>query len=148
MKKITLKSTLILFASVLLFASGCSKSDPTPAAETDAMKNTKLLTTGTWNVQTVQVDGMDKTIVYKDLKLTFTSTGFTSIGGGSVWPTTGTWKFTDDTGKVITRGDGLAINVNEISTTKLVVSLAWSKTTLGGGRIESIAGSHVFTFGR
>ena len=149
MKKITLKTTLILFASVLLFLSGCgSKSDPAPAAETDAVKNTKLLTASTWNIQTVQVDGVDKTTVYKNLKLTFTSTGFTSIGGGSVWPTTGTWKFTDDTGKVITRGDGLAINVNEISTTKLVVSLAWSKTTLGGGRIESIAGSHVFTFGR
>ena len=148
MKKITLKSTLILFASVLLFASGCSKSDPTPAAETDAMKNTKLLTTGTWNIQTVQVDGMDKTIVYKNLKLTFTSTGFTSTGGGSVWPTTGTWKFADDTGKVITRGDGLSINTTEISATKLVLTLTWTKTTLDGGRIESIAGSHVFTFGK
>ena len=138
--------TLVLLASLQLFFSGCSKSD-TPAAETDAAQNTKLLT-GTWNVQNVQVDAVDKTTLYKHLKLTFTSTSFTSTGGGSVWPASGTWKFNDDTGKVITRGDGLSINLTEISATKLVLSLIWTKTTLDGGRIESIAGSHVFTFGK
>ena len=99
-------------------------------------------------VQTVQVDAVDKTTVYKDLKLTFTATGFTATGGGSVWPATGTWKFADDTGKVITRGDGLSINLMEVSATKLVLTLTWTKTTLDGGRVEAVAGQNVFTFGK
>lgn len=138
-------------ALVVMFISGCGggKSDPAPApVETEAVKNTKLLTTGTWNVQTVSVDAVDKTTVYKDLKITFNSTGFTATGGGSVWPATGTWKFSDDTGKVITRGDGLSISLTEVSTTKLVLALAWTKTTLGDGRVESVSGQHVFTFGK
>lgn len=149
MKKITIQFVQVLSVLSILFLSGCgSKSDPIPAVETDAAKNTKLLTAGTWSVQTVLVDGVDKTIVYKDLKLTFTATGFTSTGGGSVWPATGTWKFADDTGKVITRGDGLSINLTEVSSTKLVLALTWTKTTLDGGRVESVAGQHVFTFGK
>ncbi len=40
------------------------------------------------------------------------------------------------------------INATEISATKLVLALAWTKTTLGGGRVESVAGQHVFTFGK
>lgn len=149
MKKITAIATLAILASMVLFLSNCggSKVDPTPV-ETEAQKNTRLLTAGAWSVQTVLVDAVDKTTVYKDLKLTFSSTGFTSTGGGSVWPATGTWKFKDDTGKTIDRGDGLSITATEISATKLVLGLTWTKTTLAGGRAESVAGQHVFTFGK
>lgn len=148
MKKNTLVPALMILALFVLFLSGCGKTDPAPAAQTDAQKNTTLITAGTWALQTVQVDAVDKTTVYKDLKLTFSSTGFTATGGGSVWPATGTWKFADDTGKVITRGDGLSVNLTEVSATKLVLTLTWTKNTLDGGRVESVAGQNVFTFGK
>ena len=99
-------------------------------------------------MSSVTVDGADKTSIYKDLKLTFTSTGFTSVNGGVVWPASGTWQFTDGTGKNITRGDGLQIAIDEASTSKLVLKLTWNQTTLGPGRVNSLMGVNVFSFGK
>ena len=138
-----------LLTSVLLFFAHCggSTSDPAPA-ETDTQKNTKLIVASSWTVQSVLVDAVDKSTVYKDLKLTFTAGGFTATNGGTVWPASGSWSFTDDSGKVISRSDGVTINLTEISATKMVLSLAWTKTTLSGGRAQSVSGQHVFTFGK
>ena len=135
--------SLAVLAAVLHLA-GCG-SDPAP--ETGAEKATKLLTAATWNTQSVTVGGASSTI-YNNLKVTFTATGFTATHGGSVWPASGTWKFTDDTGETMVRGDGLSISVTELTSTKVVMRLAWNKTTLGGGRSESLSGQHVFTFGK
>lgn len=136
---------------VLLALQSCGGDgggDPTPVEETEVQKATKLLTTGQWIVQSVTVDASDKSSVYSNLKLTLTATGFTAIGGNPVWPANGTWKFKDESAKVIDRGDGLSINLMEVTATKLVLSLTWSKTTVAGGRTESVAGQHVFTFGK
>lgn len=130
--------------TVVLHMAGCG-NDPTPA--TGAEKATKLLTAATWSTQGVTVDGTSSTI-YNDLQVTFSATGFTATNGGSVWPASGTWNFTDDTGKTMVRGDGLTILVTELMSTKVVMGLTWSKTTLGGGRSESVSGQHVFTFGK
>lgn len=124
-----------------------SKGDPTPA-ETPAQKNQKILTstTGVWTMQSVTVDDVDKTSIYSGLKLTFSNTGFTTVNGGVVWPASGTWKFSDDTGKTIERGDGLLIGVDEIQSNSLTLSLTWTQTTFGPGRVESTAGKHRFKF--
>lgn len=140
---------LLILVAMLTYLGSCGGGggDPAPA-ETEVQKATKLLTAGLWSMQTVQVDGTDRTTTYKDLKVTFTATGFSSTNGGAVWPATGTWKFKDDAGKTIERGDGLLVSVVELSSSKMVLSLTWSKTTLGGGRHASISGSHTFTFGK
>lgn len=136
-------ATLALMLA-LPFAQGCKSAskDPSPA---DAMKS--ILTSGTWQLQSATVDNVDRTSVYTGLTLAFTATSFTTTNGRVVWPASGTWKFSDDTGKSITLDDALPVSVGEATTSKLILSLSWSKTTFGG-RAQSVNGAHVFTFGK
>jgi len=107
-----------------------------------------LLKSGQWKVQTVTVNGTNQLSVYTGLTITFSDPTFTSTNGEPVWPASGTWTLNSD-GTIITRDDGLTVNVGEnISESSLTLSLAWSETTLGGGRSESVAGNHTFTFGK
>jgi hypothetical protein len=141
---ITTTITSIVFCG-LLFLQSCGNkgADPSPI---DQMKT--ILTSGSWKLQNVLVDGVDKTSVYTGLTLQFTATNFTTTNGLALWPAAGTWQFADDTGKNVTRGDGLPIIIEEATTSKLVLKLTSSKTTLGSGRINSLPGVHVFTFGK
>ncbi len=147
--KITLKTLTVTILSMamivmVLFIQSCKTDDPT-IAEVDRVAT--LLKANSWKMQSVIVDGTDKTTVYAGLTLGFTATSYTSSNGGLVWPASGTWTFADDTGKVINRNDGVIITVEEISTTKLSLKLNWAKTTLGG-RITGVAGNHTFVFGK
>ena len=128
--------------------SNCDSPTPTPP-ETDAVKNTKILSTGgTWSVQSVTVNGVDQTSVYKDLKITFTSSTFTAVNGGATWPSFASWNFTSDAGTTIHRADGLDLVINEISEHKLILSFNWATTALGPGRTKSVAGAHVVALTR
>ncbi len=147
MKRINLISSTLLIISTVCFLmtiASCSSNDV--KSETDRVKG--ILTASTWKMQTVVVDAVDQSTVYKGLTLNFTDSGFTSTNGGVVWPTSGTWKFTDDSAKTITRNDTLVITITEVTDTKLVLTLTWATTTLGSGRVESVKGSNVFTFGK
>jgi hypothetical protein len=131
---------LLLIALIALQSCG-KKSDPTPPTE----QTKAILKANTWNMATVTVDGTDRTSVYTGLTLSFTDTDYTTTNGRAVWPASGTWVFADPTGKVITRNDGLQITVEEAVAGSLKLKLTWNKTTLGG-RAESVAGVHVFSF--
>lgn len=150
MKNLTLSLLAILFLFGLMLTAGCgSTTDPTPVVEPTAAEQVKtILTSGAWKIQSVAVDGADQTNVYKGLSLSFTNTLVNATNGGVVWPASDTWKFTDDTGKSIIRGDGIQVTVEEATATKLVLKLTWTKTTLGSGRINSVKGVNVFTFGK
>lgn len=133
--------------TLLLVIGSCGDDPPPTPEETEVEKATKLLA-GTWTVQNVTVDGTDRTSLYKDVRITFSGSNITATNGGVVWPASATWRFADDTAKTIARGDGITMAVNELTANKLVVSFAWAKGTLGSGRVESVAGQHVFTFGK
>ncbi|MBX2895507.1 MAG: hypothetical protein KF763_08690 [Cyclobacteriaceae bacterium] len=105
-----------------------------------------LLTSGTWALQTVSVSGVDQTAVYTGLTLRFTDTNFTATNGRVIWPALGTWQFSDDTGKIIQRNDGLLITIETATTSTLVLKLNWDETTLGSGRVSSVEGAHTFNF--
>lgn len=148
--KIIVASYILAISAFAFQLQSCgSKGDPTPQ-QTEAKKNQEILTSagssgsGGWKAQSVLVDGVDDTSIYSNLKLSFSDTEFASTNGGSVWPTSGTWKFTDDSGQTIERGDGLLIGVDEITSNSLTLSLTWTETTLGPGRIKSTSGKHVF----
>ena len=143
MKKITAIVLLMMTICHLMLFQSCKKDDPIP--ETERVKS--ILKANTWRMQAVSVDGTDQTQVYAGLTLTFTDTNYSTTNGGVVWPATGTWVFADQTGKLITRSDGLAITVEEATTTTLSLKLTWANTTLGG-RASSVAGVHVFVFGK
>jgi hypothetical protein len=146
MKTTTIKSATSIFVLLLIavWNFGCGSDEPSSPTEMEEIKAS--MTSDTWNVQSVDVDGIDETSVYSSLKLKFTETTFTSTNGGPIWPATGTWSFADKTGKLVKRGDGIEITIDEASTTLLRLKLNWTETTLGGGRTNSVSGQHIFTF--
>jgi len=132
---------MILFLQL----AACGGGDPAPATPSaqDAVKS--KLTSGKWNLQSAQVDGVDKTATYTGLSVTFSSSGYTTTNGKGLWPASGTWSFVDTEGKKIKREDGTEMTV-EVTDTSLKFSFNWTKASLGGGRVESIQGQHVLSF--
>ena len=143
--------TLLLYALVMLvvivqlMSCGGSKSDPTPATPSAQDDVKTKLTANNWNMQSVSVDGVDKSSLYNGLTIKFSGTTFTVTNGGPVWPASGSWSFTADDGTKIKRDDGIEVLVEATATT-LKLTLTWTKTTLGSGRVESVKGQNVFTF--
>ena len=143
-KAVWITATFVLAVSALVSMSSCGGGGSTPEGPNiDA-----LLKSGTWKVKTVTVNNTDNLSLFTGLTVTFTAANFASTNGDPVWPVAGTWTLNSAT-KTITRGDGLTVTVGDgISETSLTLSLTWNKTTLGGGRTTSVAGNHIFTFGK
>lgn len=141
------RQLLVSFLAILVIGSlsNCSSDNDTPLpSKQDEV--TAILTSAPWKVNTVSVDGVDKTIVYKDLGLTFTNTSFTSVNGAAVWPASGTWTFTSSAATAFTRNDGLVVTIQEATATSLKLALTWNKSTLSPGKTQSVVGAHVFSF--
>ncbi|MBX2896234.1 MAG: hypothetical protein KF763_12370 [Cyclobacteriaceae bacterium] len=143
LKRVQQVSVLILCLA-FPFLSGCN-NDP-ELKETDRVK--AILIDGAWTMQSVLVSGVDQTAVYIGLQINFSATGYTAQHGGSVWPASGTWEFTDETAKTIMRNDGLSVSIVQLEQKKLVLGLTWNKTTFGSGRVNSVSGAHTFTLVR
>jgi hypothetical protein len=141
----TLLSVLALSAAVSL--SSCKKDDDPSATET----NLSLLTAHSWDLTRVTVNGVDKTELFEGLTLHWAENNtFTTTHGGVMWPTTGTWSFTDGSGQglfvsLIDLQDA-EVSIETLTETTLVVSLHWDETTIGQGRTKSVEGDHVFEF--
>ena|SRR5688572_10836736 len=148
-----LRSILVLLttAAIIINFSHCGggggDDDPKPV-ESEKEKVTKLMTGSSWKIQTTTVGGVVHNELFQNFSITFNTTGFSTTNGDPVWPSSGTWSFTDDTAKAFTRSDGIVVTIEEISESGLVLSLTWTKTTLSGGRENSIAGKNVFSFGK
>jgi hypothetical protein len=139
---------VFLFAcSQLISCGGGGGDDPTPE-KTKAEEVTAKLTASQWKVGSVTVDGVDQSSLFKNFNITFSSTNFTTTNGGVVWPASSNWSFTDTNATGFSRSDGITVQLQEITDTSLKMSMAWSKNTLGPGRIESVKGQHVFTMGK
>jgi hypothetical protein len=148
-------STIIRSTIAIAFLLACSQliscggggGDPEPE-KTKAEEVTAKLTAGQWKVGLVTVDGVDQSALFKSFNITFTATSFSTTNGGVVWPASSTWSFTDANATGFSRSDGITVQLQEITDTSLKMSMAWSKNTLGPGRIESVKGQHVFTMGK
>ena len=141
---ITLLLSLLTLAIMIVQLTSCGKkSDPAPAVSAQDQVKAQLIA-NPWKLQSVSVDGVDQTSVYTGFGITFTGSGYTTSKGGSVWPASGTWTFANTDGTDIKRDDGLDVQIL-VTATSLKMTLTWTKTTLGGGRIESLKGQNVFT---
>jgi hypothetical protein len=146
MKTIKNIAALLLVAVVLIFPSCGGSDDPNPTpGQTEVEKAVKILTSGTWKLNAVTVDGVNKNDLFTGFTVTFTATGFTATNGEPVWPSSGLWNFSDATAKSINRSDNVTVTLESLADTAITISLTWSKTTLGTGRAESIAGKHIFS---
>ena len=99
-----------------------------------------------WKINNVSVDGVDITSAYQNFTIQFTGNNYTTNDGGVVWPSSGTWVFTDSKkANSITRSpDGLIITIDEITSSSLALKFTWDKTTYGG-RVNSVSGQYVFS---
>lgn len=149
--------TLLPFACVLFLSllPGCKKDED--AKPTESERVTEMLTkgTGNWTPSAsagVTVDGVDVTQdLFKDFSITFTTDQILTTGKTPVFLRQDTWRFKDNTAKVILRGmDDKEIVIESVSQTQLTLSLEWDQTTYeeSGGRNASIPGKVVFTLNK
>ena len=143
-KSITSVFAVLAFLGMALHLQSCGDSKP---AQTAADKNKELMKAATWKLQTVTADGVDQGAYFKSMTVKFGDGTYTTTNGGAVWPASGTWSFTDNTGTVFTREDGLTVSINNLTATTITLQLTWNKKTIGSGRVESIVGSYQFNFG-
>ncbi|MEI9919912.1 MAG: hypothetical protein WDO14_14105 [Bacteroidota bacterium] len=156
MKQLNTSSIIKLFLSIALLvmvvivfdSCGGGGNDPGPAEQTPKEKVTALLASGQWKIKSLMIDGVAKSS-YPGLAITFGATGgYSSTGGTPVWPTSGTWAFTDDTATAFKRDDQVVVTIESIDQGNLKLALDWSQTSLGPGRVTSVTGKHEFTFGK
>lgn len=144
MKKFLQTIPAIALLGFVLTIASCGGKEP--AAQTDTERVQEILTSGTWKIQSVSVDGVDRTSDFANLQVIFNSGSFTATNGKLVWPATGTWSFTNDQATAFSRSDGVSVSIVEATDIRLVVELDWTSTTYGPGRVSSVAGEHTFTF--
>lgn len=140
--KMVVNATMLV---ALLIMAACVGDDP---SQPETERIMELLTNGNWQMQNVRVDNTDRTLLYKNLSLAFAEGNYTTTNGGTIWPASGTWSFTDETAKTILRSDGVIISLGEVTSTSLVLSFDWASSTIGAGREQSVKGAHVFTFSK
>ena len=140
--KTIVRTFYLLLIAAIPFISSCGGSED---SETEAQRITAILTSGTWKIDKLYVDGVESSS-YTDLTLNFTATNFTAANGEPVWPSTGTWSSFDDTALTMVRNDQVNVSINAIEADNLELRLDWSLQTLGPGRQGSVKGSHLFMF--
>ena len=142
--KIFLAAVFALLAFGLVQLSSCksSGSDPAPPTVEETVKTS--LTSGQWKIQSTSADGVDQSALFKNMTMSFDASGnLTTVNGGALWQASDQWTLTNGaTG--FTRKDGIVVQLQEVTTTSLKMSFAWSKSTLGPGRIGSIKGQQLF----
>lgn len=130
---------VVILIAIILVVCGCSKDDP----ESKTAKTERMLK-ASWKLNKLTVDGTDQTTLYSDLSITVTAGTYTAQNGEPIWPAAGTWRLTDAT--TINRDNDFSIKIESITETTLTLSLEWQDTTIGQGRVASIAGEHLFEF--
>jgi hypothetical protein len=128
---------------VLLLVGGCKEDEPqTPNDITE-----ELLKAQVWELTETKIDGVVSDI-YDGLTLSFGTKTYSTTNGGKIWPASGTWEFVGDKGDKILRDDGLAITIEKVDASQLVMTFTWNTTTLDGGRMASLKGLHRMVFKR
>jgi hypothetical protein len=147
MNKIKNIVLILLVGSVMLFPGCGGDKDPDPSGGDDEQTRVLgLLKSGTWKLKSLTVDGVDQTASFPNMTLKFTDTNYSSVNGKDVWPASGTWSFTSDAATAFDRNDGTQVSIDAISATDMTLSLNWTTTKLGPGRMQRIQGKNVFKF--
>jgi hypothetical protein len=147
MKKHILSTMLSVLALIATLTTTSCSDDTASATETSLKK----LTAHDWDLSRVTVNGVDKTLLYSAVALQWNKDKtFSVTNGGAIWPSTGTFSFTDGSGKMLlvllNNGENTEVTIQTLTDTQLIISLHWSETTIGQGRSKSVAGDHIFEF--
>lgn len=145
--------TQILFLAVLcaLFTISACDDNGDPKTPDKKTENTNLLVNkGAWNASMVDVpDGTaTESADWDGFSVTFTATSMTTSGHAPnstvVWPS-GEWSWKDDNANTIVRAsDGIEMQVNELTASKLSVTFTMPDGTETTGRIHALDGEYTF----
>lgn len=141
--------SLVILISVTTFIS-CDSDDSPSITEVERVTNLLIgdASSGTtWSLSEADVEGVDYFDEFQGLTLTFTDGVVTSTNGRELFDTSDTWNLNEEA-TVLTRGDGLEIELNEITANRLVIAFNIDETVFGNGRSEAVAGRNVLTFQR
>lgn len=146
--------SLVSITAVLLTYAGCKGNDPDPEPIADVQFD-KLKKT--WKINTVSLDGTDKTADYTNFQVTFSGTkgtppfDYSTSGRPSLspWPSSGKWDFgTAVETQMIrdkTTADELAM---EYVVTESTLTISFNFTGAGySARTGVVSGDWVFVFG-
>ena len=133
-------TSLVVLIATFTF-SGCGSKDPSPKETTR-----NLLINGTWKINSVKVDGVDKTSLFTGMIITFNEHDYNAVNGGPIWGTSQSWAFIDNSAKSFSISSGVEVRILELTSSLLKVELTWDKTTIDGGRTNSVEGLHEFQF--
>lgn len=145
---------LLFISAVLLTYAGCKGNDPDPVPVTDVQFD-KL--NKTWKINTVSLDGADKTADYTGFQLTLSGTkgtppfNYATSGRPSLspWPASGKWDFgaAPETQMIRDKGtaDELAVTY-AVTESTLTISFTFNGTGYAA-RTGVVKGAWIYTFG-
>ncbi|UJP66602.1 hypothetical protein [Mongoliitalea daihaiensis] len=138
---------LLLILTMPLVFLACGE-DPLPEVPTAEETVTTLLTSSTWTLSGVTVDGLNRTSAYAGLTINFSGNNFTTTNGRGIWPASGTWSFTSAEASAFTRNDGKVVTIQTINANLMRLSMQVDENSFIPGRTNSLAGTHVMVFER
>jgi len=137
----------------MIFASGCGDDDGPPVI-TDAEKRIALLSSQTWNFNTVTQDGVP-------ISDAFTGATLTLLAGGTfsttnidptyepIFPVSGSWSIPDETQINQILFNSIPMTISNATETALTLEFSFLGASANtGGRINSLDGAYVVTFTR
>lgn len=130
---------LLVFLLVCLLLFSC-EAELTPNESKE-----KALKAATWKLQSSKI-GVVASNLYNGLSLTFTKVAYMASDSGDIWGTLGTRVFVGMDGKEIELGNGLEVQINQISSTGITISFFWDKTIVVHGRSGPLKGDHEMVF--
>ncbi len=142
-------SGLILIG--MIFASGCGdKNGPEPIDP--AEERIELLSSRTWNFNTVTQTGVDISTVFDGATLTFTATETFSTSNvdptyASIFPASGSWSIPDPTLINQIQFNNISMTISNATPTALTIEFNFPGASANkGGKIKSLDGDYVVTF--
>jgi hypothetical protein len=145
--------SLISITAVLLTYAGCKGPDPDPEPIADVQFD-KLKKT--WKINTVSLDGTDKTADYPNFQVTLSGTkgtppfDYSTSGRPSLspWPASGKWDFGTAVETQIIRDKGTADELSiEYVVTESTLTISFNFTGAGyNARTGVVSGDWVFNF--
>lgn len=136
-----------LFLSLVVTLVSCGGSDD-PVDEDTTLEDALSNLVGSTSFNSVVVpDGASAELDWSNMTLEFSGTVdggdyvTTNSANTTVWPATGTWEFTDNTGTKVTRDDGVVVTLGLGSQLETTFTINTS-----GSRVKVVEGEWQFTF--
>lgn len=149
MKKIT--THFLAYSFAFCFGIGCSTTDSTRVPTAQETATDALINDGKpWIASggTVTQDGGDVTNSFADFEISFTGTGYTSSGGGDVWPdgVNARWIFAgndSEDASILIREDQVEVQIAVSKGQQLTLTFILLPAG-AGGRSSGLDGNYFF----